>query len=238
MVLPKIKKAGYIIIALLGITLVVVVHEFGHFLACKLFNVRTPVFSIGFNPELISHKIGSTSFQIGALPLGGYVSINQLDFSHLPYIKKMIIILAGILFNILFSMVVYSFLSWRSNLDMQEHNQENIHSAGDNNKSYLNNIKKILKKQKRSLIGPIGVISLISQSAALGIDSYFYFLSIISLNLAFFNVLPLPFLDGGQAFEITLATLFGQNVGQWAMYLIYLLFFVIVWTILSRKKSA
>ena len=79
-------------------------HEFGHFTFAKLFNVRTPIFSVGFDPAVFSRQIGSTKFQIGAIPLGGYVSINTKDLEKLPYLKEVLIMLAGILFNILLSL--------------------------------------------------------------------------------------------------------------------------------------
>lgn len=53
----------------------VVVHELGHFLFAKLFNVRADAFSIGFGPVLFAKKIGETDFRVSAIPLGGYVKL-------------------------------------------------------------------------------------------------------------------------------------------------------------------
>ena len=49
--------------------------NYGHFLFCKLFNIRTPTFSIGFGPRIFKKKIGDTEFALSAIPLGGYVEI-------------------------------------------------------------------------------------------------------------------------------------------------------------------
>lgn len=57
----------------LGIGLVIFVHEFGHFLAARLCKVRVDVFSLGFGPKLFGFRRGDTLYQIAMLPIGGYV---------------------------------------------------------------------------------------------------------------------------------------------------------------------
>ena len=63
---------------LLGIVLVlgvmILVHEWGHFVVARLFGVRVDVFSIGFGPRLFGFKRGETDYRISALPFGGYKS--------------------------------------------------------------------------------------------------------------------------------------------------------------------
>ena len=58
---------------LLGIGLVLFVHEAGHFLAARAAGVRVDVFSLGFGPRLFGFKRGDTDYRISLLPLGGYV---------------------------------------------------------------------------------------------------------------------------------------------------------------------
>ena len=58
-----------LIIGIFGFGLLIGMHELGHFLFCKLFNVSTPSFAIGFGPKLISRKIGDTQFSLGILPI-------------------------------------------------------------------------------------------------------------------------------------------------------------------------
>jgi regulator of sigma E protease len=241
MIYKLIKTGGYVVAALLGLTLVVVVHEYGHFSACKLFGVRTPVFSVGFPPKLASKRIGQTNFQVGALFLGGYVSINRYDFDKLGYANKMIIILAGIIFNLLFAaLVYYALVQYKKNkfINSQDMDQKEL---GVSNNLYLgsaapDSVKELLKDQKRGFVGPLGIITLIAQGAALGYDAFFYFLALMSLNLAFFNILPIPFLDGGEALDITLKALFGNS--PQAVWLIYALYIVLAcaWFLRSRRR--
>jgi regulator of sigma E protease len=116
-----------IAVGLIGIGTLIAFHEFGHFLFAKLFNVKTPSFSIGFGPRLISKKIGETDFTLSLFPLGGYVELaghhevgqgdqkeadrhDERAFSHKPYWQKLLIMLGGILFNIGFAYIVLAFL--------------------------------------------------------------------------------------------------------------------------------
>ena len=60
-------------IVLVGV--MVVVHEFGHFLVAKLCGVRVEAFSVGFGPRLFGVKYGDTDYKVCLLPLGGFVKM-------------------------------------------------------------------------------------------------------------------------------------------------------------------
>jgi regulator of sigma E protease len=68
---------------LIGVALVlgviILIHEWGHFIMARLFGVRVDVFSIGFGPRLFGWKKGATDYRISALPLGGYVRMAGQD---------------------------------------------------------------------------------------------------------------------------------------------------------------
>ena len=55
--------------------IMILVHEWGHFMAAKLFGVRVEIFSIGFGPRLWGRRRGPTDYRVSALPLGGYVKM-------------------------------------------------------------------------------------------------------------------------------------------------------------------
>jgi regulator of sigma E protease len=116
-----------LLIGLIGINFLVGFHELGHFLFAKLFNIRTPTFSIGFGPFVASKKIGDTTFALSSIPLGGYVEIagaaeigqgEQKDahardagsFAVKPYWQKMLVMFGGILFNLIFAYAALIFL--------------------------------------------------------------------------------------------------------------------------------
>jgi len=118
---PYGKMIGFSIIGLLGVGFIITFHELGHFLFCKLFNIKTPTFSIGFGPTLFQKKVKDTSFVVAAIPVGGYVEIANtpgedapLDrtFSGKPFYQKFLVILGGILFNLMFAYVAVIALYW------------------------------------------------------------------------------------------------------------------------------
>jgi len=70
---------------LLGVALVlglmIMIHEWGHFIVARMFKVRVDVFSIGFGPRLFGWKRGATDYRVSALPFGGYVRMAGQDLS-------------------------------------------------------------------------------------------------------------------------------------------------------------
>jgi regulator of sigma E protease len=70
---------GFVLV--LGI--LILVHEWGHFIVARLFGVRVDVFSIGFGPRLFGWKRGVTDYRVSAIPLGGYVRMAGQDLSEI-----------------------------------------------------------------------------------------------------------------------------------------------------------
>jgi regulator of sigma E protease len=108
-------------ILVMGIVLgfMILIHEFGHYAAAKLFKVRVEVFSIGFGKRLLGFRRGETDYRISALPLGGYVKMsgeNPMDersgdpaeFMSHPKWQRLIIALAGPAMNILLAFALWT----------------------------------------------------------------------------------------------------------------------------------
>jgi len=64
-----------VIYAIFVLGILIFVHEFGHFIIAKLFNVKVEKFSLGFGPKLFGKQIGETEYLVSAFPLGGYVKM-------------------------------------------------------------------------------------------------------------------------------------------------------------------
>lgn len=64
-----------IVYAIIVLGILIFVHELGHFLVAKLFNVKVEKFSLGFGPKVVGKQIGETEYLISAFPLGGYVKM-------------------------------------------------------------------------------------------------------------------------------------------------------------------
>src|SRR6516162_6990336 len=73
--------ANYLIGVALVLGVIILVHEWGHYIVARLCGVRVDVFSIGFGPRLFGWKRGATDWRISALPLGGYVRMAGQDLS-------------------------------------------------------------------------------------------------------------------------------------------------------------
>jgi len=72
--MPLLHSFTSLLPALVVFGVLIIVHEFGHFIACRLSKVRVEKFSIGFGPELLHWQAKETRFSISLFPLGGFVS--------------------------------------------------------------------------------------------------------------------------------------------------------------------
>ena len=116
---------------LLSLSLLIVLHELGHFIPAKLFKTRVEKFYLFFDIKysLFKKKIGDTVYGIGWLPLGGYVKISGMidesmdkeqmaqppqpwEFRSKPSWQRLIIMLGGVTVNFILAYVIYVFLSF------------------------------------------------------------------------------------------------------------------------------
>jgi regulator of sigma E protease len=111
---------GSILLAALGISFLIFIHELGHFLAARLFKVRVETFSVGFGPRVWGFRRGDTDYRLSAVPLGGYVKMageyGELrdgsalaadDLTAKPAWQRAVIFAAGVIVNVLFAFVVF-----------------------------------------------------------------------------------------------------------------------------------
>ncbi len=64
-----------IVYAIIALSVLIIVHEFGHFLFARLVGVKVLAFSLGFGKKLLSFRRGETEYALSAMPLGGYVKL-------------------------------------------------------------------------------------------------------------------------------------------------------------------
>jgi regulator of sigma E protease len=131
-------QAGYLVFSL---SILVIVHEFGHYITAKWFKCRVEKFYLFFDPwfSIFKKKIGGTEYGIGWLPLGGYVKISGMvdesmdkeqmnqppqpwEFRSKPAWQRLIILLAGVTMNVLLAFAIYAMIlfTWgQTKLPMQ-----------------------------------------------------------------------------------------------------------------------
>lgn len=117
---------------LLSLSILVIFHEFGHFITAKAFKTRVEKFYLFFNPwfSLFKFTFKETEYGLGWLPLGGYVKISGMidesmdkeqmklppqpwEFRSKPAWQRLIIMLGGVIVNILLAVLIYIFiLAW------------------------------------------------------------------------------------------------------------------------------
>ncbi|WP_162418977.1 RIP metalloprotease RseP [Cyclobacterium roseum] len=112
---------------LLGLSLLVGLHEMGHLLAAKLFGMRVEKFSIGFPPKIAGFQWKGTEYSLGAIPLGGFVKISGMvdesldseqmsaepqpwEFRSKPAWQRLIVMLGGIFVNVVTGVFIFIFL--------------------------------------------------------------------------------------------------------------------------------
>lgn len=119
-------QAGQLLLAL---SILIILHEFGHYITARWFKCRVEKFFLFFDPwfALVKKKIGETVYGIGWLPLGGYVKISGMidesmdkeamkqppkewEFRSKPAWQRLIIMLGGIIMNVLVAFVIYAFV--------------------------------------------------------------------------------------------------------------------------------
>ncbi|HUI30408.1 MAG TPA: RIP metalloprotease RseP [Candidatus Acidoferrales bacterium] len=114
----------YIIYFIITVGVLVLVHEFGHFIAAKSFGMKVDTFSIGFPPRAFGRKIGETDYCISWIPIGGYVKIAGMvdesfdtefldkppqpnEFRSKPIYQRIIVVSAGVIMNFLLTFLIF-----------------------------------------------------------------------------------------------------------------------------------
>lgn len=289
----------YIIYALLGFSLLIIVHELGHFTLAKLNGIKVEEFSIGMGPKILSTQGKETKYSIGLFPIGGYVKMmgeeeevkDERSFSSKSPLRRISVIIAGSAMNFLLALVIFTLTLSKFGYTLPEVNTllegspameagllegdkflkvdgSRVISADDvriginlakgnpvdflierngekkeitvtpklveedgvsgykigfgfkvvENPTILQGFKQSFKQTaavisqtykglkmmitgnvnlKTDVGGPVSIIKMSSEAAKSGIWNLMYFIAFISINLAVFNMLPFPALDGG-----------------------------------------
>ena len=118
--------AFYVLVCVLMFALAILIHEFGHFIVARKLGLRVEAFSIGFGPVLWRKKVNGVEYRISALPLGGYVSIPDVDpegtkvlengeksekKASIPAWKEILVAVAGPFMNLVLAAALAVFLA-------------------------------------------------------------------------------------------------------------------------------
>lgn len=319
----------YFLIAILGLVLLVTIHEFGHFLLAKKFGVPVEEFGIGFPPRIFGIKIGATLYSLNLLPLGAFVKIPGLEgaseerIESIPIHQRVAIMLGGVIATWIAAFVIFSLIAgiWGlsfatddnasarvqimsvspnspaeeaglkmgdfilgaigngsvdfqnmdqlitflknnqgNNVELQiqrgsellalsaelRSNEDDIENGGTlgvaiaavNQRHYkwyqapwaglqataiqtitipvltVEIISRLIQGEKipgARMVGPIGIVQVAGQQAAIGWDKLLSLLAVIAIYFSIFNLLPLPALDGGRILFLGIEKIMGRS---------------------------
>ena len=289
----------YIVYAILGFSLLIIVHELGHFIMAKVNGIKVEEFAIGMGPKIISTQGKETKYSIGLFPIGGYVKMmgeeedvhDERSFSSKSPLRRISVVIAGAVMNFLLAIIIFTVISNRLGFKVPEINSlvanmpaeeaglqegdkflkvngSKVFSHSDltleinlskdtpinflierngekkevvvtpklvnengserymigfgfgivENPSIVESFKQGFKETisainqtykslklmvtgninlKTDVGGPVSIIRISSEAAKNGIWNLMNFVAFLSINLAVFNMLPFPALDGG-----------------------------------------
>lgn len=103
-----------ILISILVFGVIIAIHEFGHFSVAKLCGIKVNQFAIGMGPPIFKKQWGETEYSLRVLPIGGYCSMEGEDasssdsraFGNKPVIKRMAVVVAGAIMNIILGFIL------------------------------------------------------------------------------------------------------------------------------------
>ena len=106
------------LVAVLLFLVLIIIHEFGHFIAAKLLGVRVNEFAVGFGPKLFGIKGRETHYKVNLIPLGGYCAMEGEDedstderaFCKKKPWRRLIIVAAGAVFNLVFGLIIVAII--------------------------------------------------------------------------------------------------------------------------------
>ena len=196
------------IIFLLGF--LILIHETGHFVVAKLCKVRVNEFAIGFGPTIWKKQGKETKYALRLIPLGGFISMEgeeelsdkEGSFSKASIPKRVAIVAAGAIVNIILALIVYFILATSYNFQVTNNWSSALTFAGEKTGTFITStfegLKQLFtgKSGLDQMMGPVGISEVVAKTN--GMFEFINMIAIVSLSLGVTNLLPIPALDGGK----------------------------------------
>lgn len=230
-----------ILIIIITFSILIILHELGHFLMARKFGVRVEEFGLGLPPRLLGKKIGETLFSLNAIPFGGFVRMfgeeeniqDPQSFTGKPIWQRALIVVAGVaIFWIIAALLLSVVLGFETSIIIL--NQEitanfwyeiplkGILATITITEVIVQMLGEIMVLAIRGqpmpvgveVMGPVGIFDFLGDRLEMGIIYFLYFIAIIVIHLAIFNLLPIPALDGGKLLFLGIEAIRGKPISQ------------------------
>ena len=210
-----------ILIIILTFSLLIILHELGHFLVAKKFGVRVDEFGLGLPPRLFSKRIGETIFSFNLVPVGGFVKLygeekdvqDSQSFSGKPVWQRALIIIAGCVAFWIVAAFLLSFIYGPIG---------GIQATFDFTYTiivvFIQVIESLVIGEALpvgvQVMGPVGIFDFMGNVLGMGIIYFIKLVAILAIHLAIFNLLPIPALDGGKLLFLGIEAIRGRPVPE------------------------
>ena len=189
----------------------ILAHEAGHYLGARAGGIGVSEFAIGFGPRLLQFDWRGTTWSLRLLPLGGYVRWHEegpASFSQAPRWARAVALFSGPVANVLLAMVMLTALlaalkgyGWQALVAGPQVTLVMI-------LGWVQGLVGLLQGEGLAdLSGPVGIAQATAQFVTLGLEQALLFTAFLSLNIALFNLLPIPALDGGRLLLVGLESI-------------------------------
>ncbi len=184
-----------------AISMLILLHEAGHFIAAKWVGIPIERFSIGFGRRLWGFSHNETHYQLSLIPCGGYVLpaiADEEGFFSLPLGKRVLFALGGPFANILGCLLCLSLINisqYGVSIDavLIGPLRETWQLAGQ-----ICAAVPVLLSSPDQLSGIVGIVAMGGKHVGMSMSRLLQFCALLNVNLAIFNLLPIPPLDGGK----------------------------------------
>lgn len=204
-----------VILAIFGLGILIFLHELGHLLAARATGLPVTRFSIGMGPVLFSRTYNGVEWAFSALPFGGYVMFDGESevYEKADPWRKIVTALAGPMANLVVGVILYIIaMSWATGSFALIPGLEKTGVA----------IEQLFKTLYLIFSGQVGLndlggpVMMVSAGASIAHDftKFLNYIAFLSLNLAIFNLLPIPALDGGQILMLLWTRFMGRQPSE------------------------